>query len=412
MSFSSIPEVIKDLQDGKMIVLVDDEDRENEGDLVCAAEKTTPEIVNFMARFGRGMICLPLTEERCDYLHLHPQTTSNTSALGTAFTVTIDARSGTTTGISAGDRARTILQAVDPACKPMDLARPGHIFPLRAKEGGVLVRPGQTEGSVDLAKMAGLNPSAVICEIMKDDGTMMRVPDLKLFCKEHDLKMASIAALIEYRMQRESLVRRVQSVQLPTDCGMFQLYGYETAMDNHLHLALCKGDIGELDDEGRPILHSEPVLVRVHSECMTGDIFHSQRCDCGGQLDEAMKMIDKEGKGAIIYLRQEGRGIGLTAKLHAYKLQEEGLDTVEANERLGFAADKRDYGLGAQICRDLGIRKIRNLTNNPIKTDRLRVYGIEVVEQLPLQVPYSEHCRKYMTTKRDRMGHILPEDIG
>ena len=407
MPISSIPEILEDLQAGRMIVLVDDEDRENEGDLVCAAEKVTPEIINFMARYGRGMICLPLPAERCDELNLHPQTNVNTAPLGTAFTVTIDARLGVTTGISAADRATTILQVMKSECRPVDLARPGHIFPLRGLDGGVLVRAGQTEGSIDLARLAGLKPAGVICEIMNEDGTMARMPQLEAFCRAHRLKMTSIAALIEYRMQRETLVRRAQTVELPTDCGLFRLIGYETAVDRKLHLALCKGKVGDLGEDGKPIEHDEPLLVRVHSECVTGDIFHSQRCDCGGQLHEAMHRIEEAGAGAIIYLRQEGRGIGLMAKLHAYHLQELGMDTVQANEWLGYAADKRDYGLGAQICRDLGIRRIRNMTNNPIKTSRLQLYGISVVEQVGLEVGSSEHSRRYMKTKRDKMGHIL-----
>jgi 3,4-dihydroxy 2-butanone 4-phosphate synthase / GTP cyclohydrolase II len=407
MCFSSIDDVLDDLRAGRMIVLVDDEDRENEGDLVCAAEKVTPEIVNFMASQGRGMICMPMTGHHCDRLHLRPQTEYNTAPLQTAFTVTIDARSGVTTGISAADRARTILQAVSDGCKPEDLVRPGHIFPLRAREGGVLVRAGQTEGSVDLARLAGLIPAGVICEIMNPDGTMARVPQLKKFCKKHKLRMATIADLVEHRLQRELLIERIDMVDLPTGYGTFHLIGYETAVDNNVHVALCKGDVGRLGPDGKAIQQEETVLVRVHSECLTGDIFHSQRCDCGEQLHEAMRMIEKAGKGVIIYLRQEGRGIGLAAKLRAYSLQEKGLDTVEANEELGFKADKRDYGIGAQICRDLGLHKIANLTNNPVKTSRLQVYGITVVEQVPLEVPATEHNRRYMQTKRDKMGHIL-----
>jgi len=409
MCFDPIQDVIEDIKAGKMIVLVDDEDRENEGDLVCAAEKVTPEIINFMAVQGRGMICLPLAGEICDRLQLHPQTTNNTALLATAFTVTIDAAKGVTTGISAADRARTILQAVSDDCRPQDLARPGHIAPIRARDGGVLVRAGQTEGSVDLARLAGLKPAAVICEIMNPDGTMARVPELKEFCRKHGLKMATIADLIEYRTQRETIIRRVDMVELPTDCGMFRLIGYETAIDNKTHLALCKGDVGLLDPDGKVIEQPEPVLVRVHSECITGDIFHSQRCDCGGQLHEAMRRIEAAGKGAIIYLRQEGRGIGLSAKLHAYHLQDVGMDTVQANEWLGYKADKRDYGIGAQICRDLGLSKIANMTNNPIKTKRLQVYGITVVEQIPIEVPITEHCRRYLRTKRDKLGHLLKE---
>jgi len=407
MCFSSIDDVLEDLRAGRMIVLVDDEDRENEGDLVCAAERVTPEIINFMASQGRGMICMPITGGHCDRLHLRPQTEYNTAPLQTAFTVTIDARSGVTTGISAADRARTILQAVRDDCKPEDLVRPGHIFPLRAREGGVLVRAGQTEGSVDLARLAGLTPAGVICEIMNQDGTMARVPQLEEFCQKHKLRMATIADLVEYRLQRELLIERVDMVDLPTAYGTFHLIGYETAVDNNVHLALCKGDVGRLGPDGKVIQQQDTVLVRVHSECLTGDIFHSQRCDCGEQLHEAMRMIEKAGKGVIIYLRQEGRGIGLAAKLRAYSLQEKGLDTVEANEELGFKADKRDYGIGAQICRDLGLHKIANLTNNPVKTSRLQVYGITVVEQVPLEVPATEHNRRYMQTKRDKMGHVL-----
>jgi len=406
--FSPIPEIIDDLKAGRMAVLVDDEDRENEGDVICAAELVTPQIINFMARHARGMICLPLTGERCDQLQLHPQSAQNTSQLGTAFTVTIDAREGITTGISAADRARTILQTVKDDCKPQDLARPGHIFPLRARDGGVLGRAGQTEGSVELARLAGLTPAGVICEIMNEDGTMARVPQLAEFCRQHHLKMCTIADLIEYRMQRETLVQRLETVELPTDCGTFRLIGYGTFVDNKTHLALCKGDIGILDDNGKVIEQPDTVLVRVHSECLTGDIFHSQRCDCGNQLHEAMHRIEKAGKGAIIYLRQEGRGIGLKAKLHAYRLQDLGMNTIQANEWLGFEADKRDYGLGAQICRDLGIRKIANMTNNPVKTNRLEVYGITGVEQVPLEVGCTEHTRRYLQTKRDKMGHILP----
>ena len=408
MGFASIPEAIEDLRAGRMVVLVDDEDRENEGDLVCAAELVTPEIVNFMATHGRGMICLALASETCDQLALHPQTDQNNSPFGTAFTVTIDARNEVTTGISAADRARTIQQTVQDDCRPSDLVRPGHVFPLRARDGGVLVRAGQTEGSVDLARLAGLKPAGVICEIMNPDGTMARQPDLLEFCAEHKLRIVTIAELIEYRLRRENLVKRLRTVQMPTDCGMFQLIAYESIVDNKTHLALCKGDVGMLDENNKVIEQEDTVLVRVHSECLTGDVFHSQRCDCGEQLQEAMRQIEKAGKGAIIYLRQEGRGIGLPAKLHAYELQEEGMDTVEANEALGFAADKRDYGLGAQICRDLGIRKIANMTNNPIKTNRLMVYGITVVKQVPLEVGLTEHNQHYLRTKRDKMGHLLP----
>ncbi|MBL7106603.1 MAG: bifunctional 3,4-dihydroxy-2-butanone-4-phosphate synthase/GTP cyclohydrolase II [Phycisphaerae bacterium] len=411
MQFSKIPEILNDLKAGKMIVLVDAEDRENEGDLVCSAEKVTPEIINFMATFGRGMICMPLTGEKCDSLALHPQAAENTARLRTAFTVTIDAAEGITTGISAADRAKTIQDAAADGAKPSDLARPGHIFPLRARDGGVLVRAGQTEGSVDLMRLTGLKPSAVICEIMNDDGTMARVPQLLKFCEKHDIKITSTAKLIEYRLQRESQIQRVESVKLPTDYGEFTLIGYESITSAEPHLALCKGGIGELDENGKPIICDDPVLVRVHSECMTGDLFHSQRCECGYQLIESMKMIEKEGVGAVIYLRQEGRGIGMANKLRAYKLQEQGLDTVDANLKLGFMADKRDYGIGAQICRDLGLRKVRILTNNPKKVSRLEVYGIKVTEQIPLRAKPGKHNVDYLRTKKQRFGHILDEDL-
>ncbi len=409
--FSDIPAILEDLRQGKMIVLVDDEDRENEGDLVCAAELTTPEIVNFMAKFGRGLICLPLTADQCDNLGLYPQTMENTARLQTAFTVSIDAAEGITTGISAADRALTIQKAWRPDAKAQDLARPGHIFPLRAKDGGVLVRAGQTEGAIDLMQLAGLQPAGVICEIMNDDGSMARVPELVPFCREHDLKITSIAKLIEYRLQRESQIKRVECVHLPTDYGDFSLIGYESVNCPEPHLALCKGNIGQLDDDGNPLIHNDPVLIRVHSECLTGDLFQSQRCDCGFQLQTAMQMIEQEGRGAVIYLRQEGRGIGLANKLRAYKLQEQGLDTVDANLELGFAADKRDYGIGAQICRDLGLRQVRILTNNPKKVSRLEVYGIQVTEQVPIQAVPGQHNKKYLQTKKCRFGHILAEDL-
>jgi 3,4-dihydroxy 2-butanone 4-phosphate synthase/GTP cyclohydrolase II len=410
-NFSQIPEVLEKLRAGSMIVLVDDEDRENEGDLVCAAEAVTPEVINFMAKFGRGLICLPLTSEKCDSLALHPQTTENTARLGTAFTVSIDAAGGITTGISAADRARTIKTAIADKARPSDLVRPGHIFPLRAKDGGVLTRAGQTEGAVDLMKLAGLKPAGVICEIMNEDGTMARVPQLLEFCKKHSLKITAIAKLIEYRLQRESQIKRIQSVSLPTDYGEFQLIGYESITSAEPHLALCKGNVGKLDEKGNPIVIDEPVLVRVHSECLTGDLFHSQRCECGYQLIAAMEMIEKEGSGAVIYLRQEGRGIGLANKLHAYKLQEQGLDTVQANLRLGFRADRRDYGIGAQIIRDLGLRQIKILTNNPKKISRLEVYGIKIVEQIPLRAKPGPHNVNYLKTKKYRLGHFLDEDL-
>ena len=409
--FSEIAEVLEELRQGKMIVLVDAEDRENEGDLVCAAEKVTPEIINFMAKYGRGLICLPLTAEKCDSLGLYPQTVDNTARFGTAFTVSIDAAEGISTGISAADRARTIQVVIGDNAKASDLVRPGHIFPLRARDGGILVRAGQTEGAVDLMRLAGLKPAGVICEIMNEDGSMARVPELLKFCGKHNLKVASIAKLIEYRLQRESQIKRVECVNLPTDYGEFKLIGYESITSDEPHLALCKGGVGALDEHGKPIEHNEPVLVRVHSECMTGDLFHSQRCECGYQLITAMKMIEEAGKGALIYLRQEGRGIGLTNKLRAYKLQEQGLDTVEANLKLGFTADKRDYGIGAQICRDLGLRKIRILTNNPKKISRLEVYGIKIVEQIPLRAEPTEHNVDYLRAKKYHLGHMLDEDL-
>jgi len=409
--FSEIPEVLKELRQGKIIVVVDAEDRENEGDLVCAAEKVTPEVINFMAKYGRGLICLPLTAEKCDSLGLYPQTVDNTARFGTAFTVSIDAAEGISTGISAADRAKTIQVAIDDKSKASDLVRPGHVFPLRARDGGVLVRAGQTEGSVDLMRLANLKPAGVICEIMNEDGSMARVPELLKFCEKHGLKIVSIAKLIEYRLQRESQIKRVECVTLPTDYGEFKLIGYESQLSSEPHLALCKGSVGDLKENGKPIEHNEPVLVRVHSECMTGDLFHSQRCECGYQLITAMKMIEEVGKGALIYLRQEGRGIGLTNKLRAYKLQEQGLDTVEANLKLGFMADKRDYGVGAQICRDLGLRQIRILTNNPKKISRLEVYGIKIVEQIPLRAEPSKHNIDYLRAKKYHLGHMLDEDL-
>ncbi|MBN2063308.1 MAG: 3,4-dihydroxy-2-butanone-4-phosphate synthase [Sedimentisphaerales bacterium] len=408
MELSNIPEILDELRAGRMIVLVDDEDRENEGDLVCASEKCTPEIVNFMATHGRGLICVSLESQRCQELNLHPQCSNNTAALGTAFTVSVDAAHGITTGISAADRNLTIHELLRPDAKPSDLARPGHIFPLTSRSGGVLMRVGQTEGSLDLARLAGLYPSGVICEIMNDDGTMARVPQLKEYCLKHNLKMTSVAKLVEYRMLTEkSLIRRIEEVEMPTDCGIFRLIGYETLVDNHVHLALCKGDVGIIGPDGKVIEQKEVVPVRVHSECLTGDVFHSMRCDCGSQLHEAMRMIDKHGKGAVIYLRQEGRGIGLAAKLKAYKLQQNGMDTVQANIALGFDAEKRDFGLGAHICRDLGISRIANITNNPLKTDRLRVFGISVEEQIPLEFPPNKYNYNYLKTKKEIMGHCL-----
>ena len=407
MAFNTIPEILEELRAGRMIILVDDESRENEGDLVVAAEKVTPEIINFMARFGRGLVCLAMTDEMADALDLPPMTEVNTSALGTAFTVSIDARCGVTTGISAADRATTIQTAVADGARPADLVRPGHVFPLRARPGGVLVRAGQTEGAVDLTRMAGLKPSGVICEIMNDDGSMSRLPDLARFVQEHALKMCSVAQVIEHRHRKEKLVTRSVTVKLPTPCGTFDLHLYRSVVDPNQHLALTMGGIGT---ETAPAdLAERPVLVRVHSECLTGDLFRSLRCDCGSQLRAAMKAVADEGLGVVLYMRQEGRGIGLEAKLHAYRLQEQGLDTVEANEKLGFPADKRDYGIGAQILTDLGLSKVRLLTNNPRKMVALEGYGLKIVERVPLLVAATDHNRDYLRTKRDKLGHILDE---
>ncbi len=411
VEFSEIPEILEDLRKGKMVVLVDSEDRENEGDLVCAAEKVTPQTINFMAKYGRGLICLPLTAEKCDALGLYPQSVENTARFNTAFTVSIDAAEGVTTGISAADRAKTVQTAIADGAKASDLARPGHIFPLRARKGGVLVRAGQTEGAIDLTRLAKLKSAGVICEIMNEDGSMARVPQLLDFCEKHDLKIVSIAKLIEYRLQRESQIKRIECVNLPTDYGEFRLIAYQSITSPEPHLALCKGNVGVLDQNGKVIQQDKPVLVRVHSECMTGDLFHSQRCECGFQLVAAVKMIEKAGKGALIYLRQEGRGIGLANKLRAYKLQEQGLDTVDANLQLGFMADKRDYGIGAQICCDLGLNKIRILTNNPKKISRLEVYGVKIVEQIPLRAKPGKHNINYLRTKKYRLGHMLDEDL-
>lgn len=409
--FCTIPEAVADLQAGKFIVLVDDEHRENEGDLVCAAELITPEMVNFMRKEAGGLLCVALPKERCRQLNLPPQTLENTASLGTAFTVTIDAhpRFGVTTGVSASDRATTIRLLADPNATADDFVRPGHINPLMARDGGVLVRAGQTEGTVDLLRLANLQPVGALIEIMNEDGTMARVPDLTRFCERHGIRMCTIADLIEYRQRRETLVQRVETVQMPTRYGHFVLHAYKSLVETEPHLALCCGGVGDLDGSGQPILHDEPVLVRVHSECATGDIFGSMRCDCGDQLHDAMTMIQAEGKGAIIYLRQEGRGIGLHNKLKAYELQEQGFDTVEANEKLGLPVDKRDYGIGAQIIRDLGLRKLRILTNNPKKVNRLEVYGLQVVEQVPIKVPPNEANRAYLRAKREKLGHLLDE---
>jgi len=407
--FASVEEAIDDLAAGRMIILVDDEYRENEGDLVCAAQMVTAEIVNFMLKHARGLLCLPMSGEMCDRLNLYPQVSNNTAPLGTAFTVTIDAgaRFGVTTGVSANDRAATILHAVDDAAKPGDFNRPGHINPLRARAGGVLVRAGQTEGSVDLVRAAGLKPAAAIIEIMNDDGTMARMTDLVKFAKTHRIRICTIAELIQYRVQRENIVKRIEQVNLATPYGKFKLTAYHCLADEHTHVALSMGELGRLDEKGKPVAIDRPVLVRVHSECLTGDVFASLRCECGEQLHKAMKMIADVGEGAIVYLRQEGRGIGLANKLHAYALQEQGLDTVEANLELGFPADRRDYGIGAQILRDLGCQQIRILTNNPKKITRLEVYGLKIAEQVPLIIPPRPTNAKYLKTKKEKLGHLL-----
>jgi 3,4-dihydroxy 2-butanone 4-phosphate synthase/GTP cyclohydrolase II len=393
-----IEEALEDIRQGKMVILVDDEDRENEGDLTMAAEKVTPEAINFMAKYGRGLICLSLTEERLNELRLPMMVSENTSRFQTAFTVSVDARKGVTTGISAADRATTILTAVDENTQPEDLVSPGHVFPLRARQGGVLVRTGQTEGSVDLARLAGLKPAGVICEIMKDDGTMARMPDLQIFAKEHGVKIVAIADLIKYRLNKESLVRRIVTATIPTKYGgVFEAIAYENDVDSYHHIALVKGEIGPEDI----------VLVRVHSQCLTGDVFGSKRCDCEEQLHTAMAMVEKEGKGVIVYMRQEGRGIGLVNKLRAYCLQDMGKDTVEANEALGFKADMRDYGIGAQILADLGLHKIRLMTNNPRKIIGLEGYGIEVVERVPIETKPHQENIEYLKAKAKKMGHLL-----
>ncbi len=395
--FDTIDDVLGDIAKGKIVIVTDDEDRENEGDLVLAAEKATPETINFMAMHGRGLICVPISNERADQLGLQRMVAQNREMYRTDFTVSVDAARGVTTGISAHDRAATIQTIANPASVPEDLVQPGHIFPLRAKDGGVLRRAGHTEAAVDLARMAGLQPAGVLCEILHDDGTMARLPELMEFRKKHGLRICTIQSLIAHRRVREKLIEREQVVKLPTEYGDFDLHLYHSKLDGAHHLALVKGTISE----------NEPVLVRVHSECLTGDVFGSRRCDCGNQLHAALQQISDEGNGVLVYMRQEGRGIGLAAKIHAYKLQEEGLDTVEANVKLGFGSDLRDYGLGAQILFDLGVRKFRFLTNNPKKVVGLEGYGIQMVEQVPIRSEANPHNAKYLETKRVKMGHLL-----
>jgi 3,4-dihydroxy 2-butanone 4-phosphate synthase/GTP cyclohydrolase II len=396
-AFAATEDAIAAIRAGKMVIVVDDEDRENEGDLTIAAEKIKPEGINFMARYGRGLICLAMTPERLDELEIPLMVPQNSSRFETAFCVSVEARKGTTTGISAADRAATVLAAIDPATKPSDLVRPGHIFPLRARSAGVLVRAGQTEAAVDLARIAGLGPAGVICEIMNEDGTMARVPDLTSFARRHDLLMLTVADLISYRMRTESLVRRVASAKLPTEYGEFRLHAFENVVDKQTHVALVCGEISD----------GKNVLVRVHSQCLTGDALRSERCDCGAQLDKALQRIGSAGRGVVLYLNQEGRGIGLANKIRAYALQDEGYDTVEANEHLGFKPDQRDYGIGVQILRELGVRSMRLLSNNPRKLVAIEGYGLSVTEWLPLEIPASASTLRYLTTKRNKLGHVL-----
>lgn len=397
MSLASIEEAIRDIRDGKFVIVVDDEDRENEGDLTMAAEKVTPDAINFMAKHGRGLVCLPVVGKRLDELQIPMMVSDNTSSFGTAFTVSIDAKVGATTGISAHDRALTVLAVLDSATKPEDIARPGHIFPLRAKEGGVLVRTGQTEAAVDLSRLAGLYPAGVICEIMKEDGTMARMPDLESFSEEHGIKIVSVAQLIEYRLRFDTLIHKVAEAKLPTSYGDFVVFAYRSEVDSNHHIALVQGNVNT----------DEPVLVRVHSECLTGDVFSSIRCDCGDQLRHAIQMVADEGRGVVVYMRQEGRGIGLHNKLKAYELQDSGMDTVEANEALGFEPDLRNYGIGAQILKDLGIKRLKLMTNNPRKIVGLDGYDLQVVERVPIIIPPNPNSLAYLSTKRTKMGHLI-----
>ncbi len=395
--FARIEEAIDAFRAGEMIIVVDDEDRENEGDLTLAAEKVTPAKINFMAKHGRGLICMPMTGERLDELEIPLMVNQNTARLGTAFCVTVEAKHSTSTGISAGDRSNTVLAAIDPRTKPTDLSRPGHMFPLRAQSGGVLVRAGQTEAAVDLARIGGLYPAGVICEIMNDDGSMARVPELTRFARKHKLMMITIADLIAYRMHTESMVKKVATAKLPTEHGEFQIAAFENQLDRQTHVAMVFGEVGNGKD----------IMVRVHSQCLTGDVLHSIRCDCGAQLDVAMQKIAEAGRGILLYLNQEGRGIGLANKIRAYELQDQGFDTVEANERLGFKADQRDYGIGVQILRDLGVRSMRLLSNNPRKLVGIEGYGLTISEWIPLEIAASDSTRRYLKTKKDKMGHKL-----